>query len=74
MGVDSLAVGLVVTPLSHIDVSVSVYKSAVSMGLVILPVALVDSAVLPLLLPSAFSSAPHPLTRILVSVSQFETA
>jgi hypothetical protein len=66
--VGAVTVGLVVRPVPVIVVPVRVYKLALPLCLVVLPLAFVGCSVGPLLLAPAVPQVPHPLPLVLDAV------
>jgi uncharacterized membrane protein (DUF441 family) len=73
VGIDTLTMSLIVKPFSLINVTVSVDQSALSVGFVILPVAVVSRAIKPNLDPSAVSDfcVFDPFSFVFGSVFEF---
>jgi hypothetical protein len=73
MAVDTETVSLVVEPLAIIDIAVGVDKSALSVGLIVLPPALVHRSIRPNLLALALADvfALDPLTFVSGVILEF---
>jgi hypothetical protein len=65
MSVDTLAVSLIIDPVTVVDIAVSMDKSTTTVGFAVLPPALVHGTVRPNLLASSFSNvgANNPLSN-----------
>lgn len=64
MHVDPVSVGLIIDPVSFIEVSINVHEFTLAMGSVIFPATYVLSAIRPLLFALAIPKATDPLSVI----------
>ena len=64
MSVRSMTMSLIIEPLALVDITISMYQSAITIGHVLFPVTLIDGSILPYLLTFAISKpvlTPLPL-------------
>ena len=64
MFVDTSAIGLIVGPVSIVDVAIDVDESTFTMSSVLTPLTRVFGSIVPSLLPEAVPEAPFPLTSV----------
>lgn len=62
--VDTVAIGLVIDPVSFVNIAINVGELALAMSAVVFPLALVAGTVWPLLLPVAVPEATDPLSAV----------
>ena len=65
MNIDTLAVGFVIDPVSFIDIAIYVSELAEAMCSIVLPRALITSAISPNLSTLPISETAEPLSRVL---------